>query len=134
MGGVRIMLGCGWMAPSRDQKVIKGAKKGANRAMRKRFSLSNGILIGALMGLMMGIGISCGAYQQDNPKYRLKIFYVLLTAEEKSAFEAGNLDGVTKSLSQRLQSEADLSSKWKLLKEKEAINLFSVEDVVSFFL
>ena len=77
--------------------------------------------------------INCSYYNKNSYSKRLDHFYKLLSKEEISFFKEGELKKVADSLNQNIKTNPNLEKQWNLLKKKEAINLFSVEQTIIFF-
>ena len=79
------------------------------------------------------IGVSSCLSRTNAYENRLKKFYQFLSPQAKKSFEQNDLKNVADSLEKKISKNKDLNKKWQSFKEKEAIDLFSTEQTVSFF-
>ena len=87
-------------------------------------------IITCLMGLTV---LSNCQQDHSSPTKRLKKFIEILTQEEAKLFSAGNKTKLVQKINERLDQDQDFQKKWLQIKKKEAILLFSTQQVVEFF-
>jgi hypothetical protein len=77
--------------------------------------------------------IGCEESRLDNLERRLNAFRNILPEELKDKFDSGEYQGVVDGLDSLLSSDLNLKRDYEKIKDKEAINVFSSQEVVDYF-
>ncbi|MGB2698488.1 MAG: hypothetical protein WBD28_11615 [Candidatus Zixiibacteriota bacterium] len=75
----------------------------------------------------------CGKSEIENLQMRLDDFRDVLPEELRMKFDSGDYQNVVIGLDSLLSSDLNFKKKHERLKDKEAINVFSAQEVVDFY-
>ena len=78
-------------------------------------------------------GFNCEESRLDNLERRLNAFRNILPKELKGKFDSGDYQDVVVDLDSLLSSDLNFKRVYERLKDREAINVFSVPGVVDFY-
>lgn len=98
--------------------------------MKKFFGLSTIIL---LFLFVLLFALSCEESKLENLEKRLEAFRKILPEELREKFDSGVYQDVVVGLDSLLSSDFDFKREYEKLKDKEAINVFSTQEVVDFY-
>lgn len=91
------------------------------------------ILIGTIWLSIILFVPGCEESKLGNLERRLDAFRDILPEELKEKFDSGDYQDVVTGLDSLLSSDSTFRKDYKILKDKEAINVFSTQEVVDFY-
>jgi len=97
--------------------------------MKKTFKLTVIILSLSIFLFVL----SCEESKLENLQKRLDAFRNILTEELRGKFDSGNYQEVVAGLDSLLASDLTFKQDYERLKDNEAINVFSTQEVVDFY-
>jgi hypothetical protein len=75
----------------------------------------------------------CAPSRRDQIETRLKAFKMILPERIRSDFESENYAVVVRQVDSLLAVDTAFNARWNEIKAAEAINLFSTEEVINYF-
>ncbi len=97
--------------------------------MKKTFQIT---IITLSLSLFL-FGLSCEESKLENLQKRLDAFRNILTEELRGKFDSGDYQEVVTGLDSLLSSDLTFKKEYERLKDSEAINVFSTQEVVDFY-
>ena len=91
------------------------------------------LLLAWLFFLLLTLGIACQKSEVADLQKRLDHFRIILPENLRVQFDQKNYPFVALGIDSLLKVDSDFKIKYEKLKDQEAINVFTPEEVVSFF-
>jgi len=95
--------------------------------IQKRYRI---FLIPLLLSVLL---FSCGESKVQNLQKRLDAFREILPEKVRRDFDSKSSENVVKGIDSLLAVDASFQNKYDKVKDQEAINVFSVQEVVDFY-
>lgn len=95
--------------------------------IQKRYQI---FLIPLLLSVLL---LGCGESKVGNLQKRLDAFREILPENVRKDFDSKNYDNVVKGIDSLLATDISFQNKYDKAKDQEAINSFSVQEVVDFY-